>query len=228
MGTAEKTYLLGLLMPLPRFRAWPGEKSEESNSRPQNSVWRVNMKGFRYGVVLAVVTASLGFSAQAFSQTSADLPAASSRSTERLKREVRHEILMLPYFDVFDNIAFKIEGYNVTLLGQVTRPSTKKDAERAVRGIEGVENVDNQIEVLPTSPADDRIRLQLYRQIYGYPTLERYAMPVVKPIRIIVKNGHVTLEGVVDNETDKNVAGIQAKSVPGVFDVVNNLRVEKP
>ena len=135
---------------------------------------------------------------------------------------------MLPYFGVFDNIAFKIEGYNVTLLGQVTRPSTKKDAERAIRGIEGVENVDNQIEVLPTSPADDRIRLQLYRQIYGYTTLERYAMPVVKPIRIIVKNGHVALEGVVDNETDKNVAGIQAKSVPGIFEVVNNLQVEKP
>jgi len=113
-------------------------------------------------------------------------------------------------------------------------PGTKKDLlvdcgrERAVKGIEGVENVDNQIEILPTSPADDRIRVLLYRQIYGYPILERYALPVVKPIRIIVKNGHVALEGVVDNETDKNVAGIQARSVPGVFDVRNNLQVEKP
>ncbi len=182
------------------------------------------MKNFRSGFAVALVLLLLGFGLRASSQS---VPQ-SARSTERLQREVRHEILMLPYFDVFDSIAFKVEGYNITLLGQVTRPSTKKDAERAVRGIEGVENVDNQIEVLPTSPADDRIRLLLYRQIYGYPTLERYAMPVVKPIRIIVKNGHVALEGVVDNETDKNVAGIQAKSVPGIFEVVNNLQVEKP
>ncbi len=186
------------------------------------------MKNFQTSLAVALVILSLGFGSRAFSQTTNDTSAASSRSAERLKREVRHEILMLPYFGVFDNIAFKVDGYNITLLGQVTRPSTKKDAERAVRGIEGVENVDNQIEILPTSPADDRIRLLLYRQIYGYPTLERYALPVVKPIRIIVKNGHVTLEGVVDNETDKNVAGIQAKSVPGTFEVANNLQVEKP
>ncbi len=186
------------------------------------------MKRFRSDFAVALVILSLGLGSGAFSQTTKDTPAASSRSTERLKREVRHEILMLPYFDVFDNIAFKVEGYNITLLGQVVRPSLKKDAERAVKGIEGVENVDNQIEILPTSPADDRIRVLLYRQIYGYPILERYALPVVKPIRIIVKNGHVALEGVVDNETDKNVAGIQARSVPGVFDVRNNLQVEKP
>jgi len=134
---------------------------------------------------------------------------------------------MLPYLDVFDNLAFKVDGYNVTLYGSVTRPTLKSDAEKVVKGIEGVEKVDNQIEVLPPSPMDDQLRLRLYRAIYGYPGLERYAMPVNKPIRIIVNGGHVKLEGVVDSEADKNVAGIQAKSVPGIFSVDNNLQVVK-
>jgi hyperosmotically inducible protein len=151
----------------------------------------------------------------------------SAKAQERITREVRHELLMLPYFGVFDNIAFKVDGYTVTLLGQVTRPSTKSDAENVVKHIEGVEKVDNQIEVLPPSPMDDRLRLQLYRAIYGYPALEKYALGVQKPIRIIVKNGHVTLEGVVDNEGDKNLAGVRANGVPGIFSVDNNLRVEK-
>jgi len=102
---------------------------------------------------------------------------------------------MLPYFGVFDNIAYKVDGYNVTLLGQVSRPTLKSDAENVVKKIEGVEKVDNQIEVLPTSPNDDRLRLELYRAIYGYPALQKYALGVQKPIRIIVKNGNVTLEG---------------------------------
>jgi hyperosmotically inducible protein len=135
---------------------------------------------------------------------------------------------MLPYFGVFDNIAYKVDGYNVTLLGQVVRPSLKSDAENAVKHIEGVEKVDNQIEVLPPSPMDDRLRLELYRAIYGYPALEKYALGVQKPIRIIVNNGHVTLEGVVDNETDKNIAGLRAKGVPGTFSVTNNLQVVPP
>lgn len=151
----------------------------------------------------------------------------SDKAVQRITKETRHELIMLPYFGVFDNLAFKVDGYNVTLLGSVTRPSLKSDAEKAVKDIEGVEKVDNQIEVLPPSPSDDRLRLQLYRAIYGYPSLERYALPVNKPIRIIVKSGHATLEGVVDNEADKNVAGIQAKGVPGLFSVDNNLRVEK-
>jgi len=104
----------------------------------------------------------------------------------------------------------------------------KSDAERAVKGIEGVEKVDNQIEVLPPSPMDDQLRLRLYRAIYGYPSLQRYALGVQKPIRIIVKSGRVTLEGVVDNEADKNTAGIRANSVPGIFSVTNNLQVVKP
>lgn len=150
----------------------------------------------------------------------------STKAQERVIKEVRHELLMLPYFGVFDNIAFKVDGFTVTLLGQVVRPSLKSDAENAVKHIEGVEKVDNQIEVLPTSPMDDRLRMELYRAIYGYPALEKYALGVQKPIRIIVKNGHVTLEGVVDNEADKNFAFMRANGVSGVFSVDNNLRVE--
>jgi osmotically-inducible protein OsmY len=151
----------------------------------------------------------------------------SAKSQERIIKEVRHELLMLPYFGVFDNIAFKVDGYNVTLLGQVVRPTLKSDAENAVKRIEGVEKVDNQIEVLPTSPMDDRLRLRLYHAIYGYAPLEKYALGVQKPIRIIVNNGHVTLEGVVDNEGDKNFAGMRAKGVSGTFSVTNNLQVVK-
>jgi hyperosmotically inducible protein len=132
---------------------------------------------------------------------------------------------MLPYFGVFDSIAFKVEGSTVTLLGQVVRPSLKSDAENALKHIEGVEKVDNQIEVLPPSPMDDGLRIRLYREIYGYPALEKYALGVQKPIRIIVKNGRVTLEGVVDSEGDKNLAGMRANTVPGIFQVTNNLQV---
>jgi hyperosmotically inducible protein len=149
------------------------------------------------------------------------------RAEERIQREVRHEIVMLPYFDVFDNIAYKVEGYKVTLMGQVTRPTLKKDIENVVKKIEGVEQVDNQIEVLPVSTMDEQLRVALYRAIYGFSSLERYAMPVVKPIRIIVKNGNVTLEGVVDNEADKNLANIRANGVSGVFSVTNHLEVVK-
>jgi hyperosmotically inducible protein len=149
----------------------------------------------------------------------------SAKSQDRIVREVRHELLMLPWFGVFDNIAFKVDGGTVTLYGQVVRPSLKPDAENAVKHIEGVEKVDNQIEALPTSPMDDRLRLELYRAIYGYPALEKYALGVQKPIRIIVKNGHVTLEGVVDNDADKNLAGLRANGVPSIFSVTNNLQV---
>ena len=150
----------------------------------------------------------------------------SAKSQERITREFRHELLMLPWFGVFDNIAFKVDGGTVSLLGQVVRPSLKSDAGNSIKHIEGVEKVDNQIEVLPPSPMDDQLRLVLYRAIYGYPALEKYALGVQKPIRIIVKNGHVALEGVVDNESDKNLAGLRANGVPGIFSVANNLRVE--
>jgi hyperosmotically inducible protein len=149
-----------------------------------------------------------------------------AKGYERFVREIRHELVMLPYYGVFDNLAYKVDGYKVTLMGQVSRPTLKDSAERVVKGIEGVESVNNQIEVLPVSPNDDRLRLALYRAIYGHSVLNRYALQAVPPIHIIVKNGNVTLEGVVANEMDKNVAGVQANGVSGVFAVTNNLRVE--
>lgn len=154
-------------------------------------------------------------------------PAQSSRARVRLEKEVRHELVMLPYYGVFDNLAFKVEGYKITLLGQVTRPTMKKDAERVVKSIEGVEAVDNQIQVLPLSSFDDRIRMAVYRAIYGHPALNRYALLAVPSIHIIVNNGEVTLEGVAANEGDKNIANIQANGVSGVFAVKNHLSVER-
>jgi len=151
----------------------------------------------------------------------------SERAQARIAKEARHEILMLPYFDVFDNIDLRVDGYNVTLMGQVTRPTLKSNAENAIKDIEGVENVTNQIEVLPVSQNDDRLRVALYRSIYGFTSLQRYALPVIKPIRIIVKNGNITLEGIVDSEADKNVVNIRANGVFGVFSVTNNLLVEQ-
>jgi osmotically-inducible protein OsmY len=148
------------------------------------------------------------------------------RERQVITKEVRHEILMLPRLNVFDNITFRVDGNIVILSGQVRDPIVKNDAENAIKGIEGVQRVDNQIEVLPLSPNDDRLRAALYRAIYGFPALNRYALPVVKPIRIIVKNGHVTLEGIIANQADKNLAGIRANGVHGVFSVMNNLQVE--
>ena len=157
-------------------------------------------------------------------QTTRQIP---QQATDRIVKEVRHQLVMLPYYNVFDDLSYSVNGYNVTLKGYVTDPTLKKDAERTVKSIEGVENVDNQIEVLPNSGMDDGLRLQLYRAIYGFGPLEKYAMPVLKPIRIIVKIGNVTLEGVVDNKADKDMAGIRANGVPYVFSVTNNLVVSK-
>ncbi len=151
----------------------------------------------------------------------------SARAQERITREVRHELLMLPYVDVFDYLAYKVNGDEVTLIGQVVRPSIKSDAENVVKRIEGVEKVNNQIEILPPSPMDARLRLRLFRAIYGFPALQKYELGVLKPIRIIVKGGHATLEGVVDSEADKNLAGLRANTVTGIFSVTNNLQVVK-
>jgi hyperosmotically inducible protein len=150
-----------------------------------------------------------------------------SPAYQRLVKEVRHELVMLPYLGVFDNLEFKVEGSTVTLIGQVTRPTLKSDAGNAVKKIEGVEKVDNQIEVLPLSPDDDRIRRAVYIALARSPQLDRYFMQAVAPIRIIVKNGNVTLEGVVDRKGDSDVASITAKGVSGAFSVTNHLRVEK-
>jgi hyperosmotically inducible protein len=143
-----------------------------------------------------------------------------------LVKEVRHELVTLPYYGVFDNLAYRVDGSKVTLFGQVRDPKLKSDAEKAVKGIEGVSGVDDQIEVLPASLMDDQTRIAVYRAIYSKPTLQRYQMGAVPPIHIIVKNGNVTLEGVVANEMDKNVAGIAANGVSGVFKVTNNLRTD--
>lgn len=151
-----------------------------------------------------------------------------ARAVERIQKQVRHELLMLPYYTVFDNITYRVEGYDVTLMGYVTQPVLKSDAGNAVKRVEGVERVDNRINVLPPSPMDDRLRFALYGAIYGFPALERYAMPVNKPIRIIVDSGRVTLEGVVDSQGDKNIANLRANGVPGIFSVTNHLRVVKP
>jgi hyperosmotically inducible protein len=151
----------------------------------------------------------------------------SPKAVERIQKQVRHKLVMLPYLGVFDNLAYKVDGYTVILFGQVTNPTVKSDAENGVKKIEGVEKVINQIEVLPVSPMDDGLRRRLYRAIYGYAPLQIYALPPLKPIRIIVKNGNVTLEGVVNSEGDKNIVGIRANGVSDVFSVTNNLVVSK-
>jgi hyperosmotically inducible protein len=174
-------------------------------------------------ILLFLVVTLLSLAALGFAQ---DRNQPSAKAEERIIKEVGHQIRMLPYITPFDNIAYQVNGFTVTLLGQVTQPTLKSDAGSAVKHIEGVEKVDNQIEVLPPSGLDDGLRRRLYRAIYRYPALQRYGMGVQKPIRIIVKNGHVTLEGVVDTEGDKNLAGIRANGVPNVFSVTNNLRVD--
>ena len=150
------------------------------------------------------------------------------RGLERITEEVRHQLVLLPYYGVFDNLAYRVAPDGaVTLMGQVVRPTLKSDAEAAVKHIEGVERVDNQIQVLPTSPMDGQIRRATFRAIYGNDVLNQYALRAVPPIHIIVNNGHVTLEGVVARQMDKQIAETQAKSGPNVFSVTNNLQVEE-
>jgi osmotically-inducible protein OsmY len=180
-------------------------------------------------------------------------PAASpQRLTEqqaRLAERIRKEIVTLPNYGVFDNVSFALAdgGSTVVLRGQAAKPTLKTSAERVVQKLEGVEKVVNEIEVLPNSSNDERIRAGVYVRIYGHPTLSRYnpnrgtpafpstarrnfgisadPPPGPHPIHIIVKNGDVTLEGVVDNEGDRTIAGLQANSTPGAFSVTNNLVV---
>jgi hyperosmotically inducible protein len=145
-----------------------------------------------------------------------------------LSNKVRKELVTLPFYSVFDNFTYQIDGDKVILNGEVTRPTLKTSAERVVARIEGVNQVENNIEVLPLSSFDNRIRRGVLYAVYGHPVLNRYALQSTGPIHLIVNNGHVTLEGVVSREMEKNVAFIQANSVPGVFSVTNNLRVENP
>jgi hyperosmotically inducible protein len=174
-------------------------------------------------VPITLITVLLGFSSVLATKASAE----EKGGKNWLARQVRHELVTLPYYSVFDNLAFRIDGGTVTLLGQVTRPTLKSSAENVVKDIEGVTHVNNEIQVLPLSPNDDRIRRAEFRAIYSQPALNQYALRAVPPIHIIVNNGHVTLDGVVANEGDKNIAGVQANSVPGVFSVQNNLRTDQ-
>jgi hyperosmotically inducible protein len=149
------------------------------------------------------------------------------RSQDRISREVFHELVMLPQLTIFDNLQYKVDGDKVTLTGQVRNAVLKDEAEKSVKHIEGVDSVNNQIEVLPASGNDDRIRRQVARAIFNDERLFPYSMGSVPPIHIIVKGGHVTLVGIVNSEADKNEANIRANGVPGVFSVDNQLQVQK-
>ena len=148
-------------------------------------------------------------------------------AVDPIAREVHSKLVTLPWYGVFDNLQYQINGTEVTLSGQLVSEHsvTKKDAENAVKRIPGVTKVVNNIEVLPPSPFDDQIRRAEYHTIFSQSDLGRYTLGAVAQVRIVVKNGHVTLEGQVMNQMDKNIAGIAANSVPGVFSVTNNLRI---
>ena len=175
--------------------------------------------------LLIVPSLILGLGLLTARPLAADQPQ-SARGEDRIAHQVRHELVMLPYYSVFDNLQFQVAGDVVTLSGQVTRPVLKSDAEHAVKHIEGVTSVVNQVEVLPTSPFDDRIRIAVFRSIYGGGSpLFHYGVGAQHPIHIIVKNGHVTLVGTVSNKADVNIAMMRARMVPGTFSVANDLEV---
>ena len=149
-----------------------------------------------------------------------------SKSESRIAQEVRHQLVMLPYYTIFDDLAFRLDGSTVTLLGDVTNPVLKSDAENVVKSVEGVTQVNNQIQVLPVSPMDEQIRRAEFRAIYGDPQIgDRYGHQALPSIHIIVKNGHVKLEGVVGNQMDKNLINVRANGVANVFSVENDLQV---
>ena len=181
------------------------------------------------GALLATSLVAAIIGAPAFGAAHGSQDAKKQRSEAKyqqtLTKEVRHQLVMLPWYSVFDNLEYKVEGDKVTLYGLVTRPTLKSDAEGVVKNLEGVASVENKIEVLPVSPMDDQLRRAVYRAIYGDAALSRYSIQAVPSIHIIVKNGNVTLEGVVDNDTDKNLAGLRTNQVPNVFSVKNNLVV---
>jgi hyperosmotically inducible protein len=180
-------------------------------------------------LILSMTIFSMAALASAAVQDNQPAGALNQKSIDRIYKEVRHELVMLPYYGVFDNLAYKVDpDGTVTLLGQVARPTLKSDAENAVKRIEGVEKVVNNLEVLPTSGNDDQIRRATYRAIYGNSVLSQYQLRAVPPIHIIVKNGHVTLEGAVARQMDKQIAGMQANGVHGAFSVTNNLVVDEP
>jgi len=178
--------------------------------------------------VMALGSTGLAIAASTDEASRQSAPSASARLEQRLSGEVRHELNMIPQFTVFDNLAYRVDGGTVTLFGQVRDAIVKDSAEARVKHLEGVERVDNRIEILPASFNDDRIRGRIARAVFNDPRLFNYGIQTVPPIHIIVKNGHVNLEGVVRTEADKDDAFIRANGVGGVFSVENNLQVEQP
>ena len=184
------------------------------------------MRLFRSSVLIGLLLVS-GASAAKRDKNHIDAFMPGPVNENELSPEVRHQLITLPYYGVFDDLAFRLDGSTVTLLGAVTQPVLKSDAENAVKRIKGISLVINNIEVLPLSPMDNQIRAAVYRAIYGDPALsDRYGFRAVPSIHILVKNGNVVLEGVVANGSDKNIAGLRANGVPGVFSVTNDLVAE--
>jgi len=179
------------------------------------------------GIVLPIFL--LGFAAISMASThNVTDPAGSNKQSLSLTDQVRHELRMLPYLGVFDDLSYTVEDSNTVILtGQVVRPISKSDAEAAVRRIQGVSKVVDNIEVLPLSSFDDAIRLRTYRAIFARPGFEKYADQAVSPLRIIVKNGNITLEGFVANQMDKTMAEMAARSVPSAFIVIDNLAIDR-
>jgi len=178
------------------------------------------MKKLFATMVLALITATAAMPVAANPNNTVE-------DTDKTLKKIRKELVTLPFYSVFDNLAFNYEEGVVTLYGQVSRPTLRKDAERVVERVAGVDQVINRIEVLPLSSFDDQIRRAVFRAVYRQPGLDRLAFQAVPPIHIIVKNGNVTLEGVVPNKGDATRAFIAANGVSNVFSVTNNLRVEK-
>ena len=175
--------------------------------------------------ILMVATLLLGGAAVAAAGSNAPGP----RDAASITKAVRHEIVMYPYYGIWDNVEFQVADGHVTLTGEVTQPYKKTDIERAVAKAPGVTSVSNNLEVLPLSSMDNQLRRQVAFAIYRDPTLSRYGQGALPSIHVIVDNGHVTLEGVVSNDFDKQVAGLRASSAGLSFGpVVNNLRVENP
>ena len=182
------------------------------------------MTTIKFGAIALAAALVFAASAVTTAQTQYDEREGSS---QQVSKKVRRALVTLPYYGVFDNLEYKLEGSTVTLYGQVVRPTTRKDADRRVSRIEGVQQVVNNIEVLPLSPFDDSIRVRTFRKVFRTGALYRYSLGTNPSIHIIVNHGHVTLEGVVANRMDRQLAYVAANGVFGVFSVTNNLQVDR-
>jgi hyperosmotically inducible protein len=186
----------------------------------------MNMRRISKMVLLAILCQPLYQWANASTQEKTPPQRVGQGTGDTLKREVGHELALLPSYSVFDILKYRVDSSRVTLMGAVTRPVLKTEAQGAVKKVEGVESVDNQIEVLPPSPMDDQIRGAVSRSLFSKPGLEPYSVGSLQAIHIIVKGGQVTLEGTVSGKGDKDLANVAARRVPRVFSVTNNLQVQ--